>query len=151
MALDIVSFENKLFCFWAVVGAFAVYLRLRPASSVARAALTWIGPFPIAGELWARFQWRWAFYSLGWLIQLLFVMSAIFLFFMQDSGAYERHIWLQVVWLGLPLAAGVALLAFLGFLCSAAKAKIIGPNPAFVPEVQPSVQPEVPASGRSSD
>lgn len=139
------SFESKLICFWVAVCAVVIYLRMRPQSSVARAALSWIGPTPSAGEPWARFQWRRALYSLSWFFQLLFAMSAIFLLFMRDSGAYEGHTWLQVVWFGLPLGAGVALLAFVGFMCKAIKARFIGPNPIFAPEAQPSV-PDGPAS-----
>ena len=141
------SFESKLLCFWAIIGALIIYLRMRPADSVARAALTWIGPFPLVGEPWARFQWRWALYSLSWLLQLLFAMSAIYMLFMREKGAYETHTWLQVVWFGLPLGAGAALLAFIGFLCKAAKARFIGPNPVFAPEAQPTLQADGPASG----
>ena len=140
------SFESKLLCFLAIVGALRVYVRIRPTSSIAQAALSWIGPSPVAGESWARFQWRWALYSVSWLLQMLFAMSAVFLLFMQDDGAYEKHAWLQLIWFALPLGAGVALLAFVGFACTSVKAHLVGPNPVFAAEAEPPRQAGGPAA-----
>lgn len=77
-------------------------------------------------------------------------MSVVYLLFTQDKNAYEGHTWLQVVWFGLPLGAGMALLASVGFLIKAAKARLIGPNPVFTPEAQLGIQPNGPASGGSA-
>jgi len=64
------SLEVKLVIFYVAAYALILVLRSRSHSSLAKAAFTWMGPRPIIGDSWARYQLRWALYSLGWLAQI---------------------------------------------------------------------------------
>jgi len=110
-------------------------LKFWPHSRVARAALMWIGPRPAPGEPWSRFQLRWAAYSLGWLGQfgLVYLALSVIAGFapdaVVDAGLDEPF---EVLAFALPVGATMALLAMLGFLCKAAKARLFGPDPNWV-------------------
>jgi hypothetical protein len=124
--------EGSLLAFWAIVFVAIWVLKLRPESTIARAAFTWIGPRPIAGQTWATYQARWTVYSFGWLCQIALVCSGVWFVLARYPDA-ESHLWLQALFFGLPLGAGVALLATIGFMFTAAKARYIGPNPTCNP------------------
>jgi hypothetical protein len=54
-----ISVAARLVIFY-ITYALILVLRSRSDSAIARAAFTWIGPRPIVGDSWARFQLRWA-------------------------------------------------------------------------------------------
>ena len=120
--------ESKLTVFFLAVDAFLLYMKLRPESVITRAALTWIGPMPEIGQSWAMFQMRWAVYSFVWLCQFALVFSALWWFVSSYPEVYSQS-WFQLFWFALPIGTGVALLATIGFLVKAAKARYFGPNP----------------------
>lgn len=122
--------EWKIVAFWVIVFVVIVALKLRPESIVARAAFSWIGPLPERDQSLAQFQMRWAMYSFGWLCQFALVFSVLWLIASTSPGV-DSQIWFQVIGFALPLGAGVALLATVGFLVKAAKARYIGPNPIW--------------------
>lgn len=124
------SLEFKLIWFWVLLFGALWYLRRRPASLFARAALTWIGPLPSEGELWSRFQLRWASYSCGWLLRFGVVFSILYVASRTWPSLAETT-WFKVLFFALPLGIGVALLAAIGFGCKAAKAHWLGPDPSF--------------------
>jgi hypothetical protein len=124
--------EGSLLAFWVVVFVAVWVLKLNPGSAITRAAFTWIGPRPIVGQTWAAYQARWAMYSFGWLCQIALVFSGVWFVLARYPGA-ESHLWLQALFFALPLGAGTALLATIGFMFKAAKARYIGPNPAWKP------------------
>jgi len=122
--------EQKILIFWIIVYAFVWLLRRNPENIVSQAAFAWIGPRPKAGESWARFQLRWASYSFGWLCQFSLLFSALFALAAYAPPVSE-HTWFRVLSFALILGLGVALLAMLGFLFKACKARWLGPNPSF--------------------
>jgi hypothetical protein len=75
---------------------------------------------------------RWAMYSFGWLSQIALVFSGLWFFASRTPGIDSRP-WFLGFAFALSLGAGVAFLATLGFLCKAAKARYIGPNPTWNP------------------
>jgi len=124
------SFEVKLVIFYVVAFALFLVLRFRSNSAIARAAFTWMGPRPIVSDSWARYQLRWALYSLGWLAQIVLIFCVLWaasVWFPQ----VQNQVWWQVFWFALPLGAGMALLAAIGFLAKSAKARVLGPNPLY--------------------
>ncbi len=126
------SFGSKLAIFYVVAYAPILVLRSRSDSAIARAAFTWMGPRPIAEDSWARYQLRWAVYSLGWLGQIVLIFCILW----ADSVWFPQvpnQTWWQVFWFALPLGAGMAMLATIGFLVKSAKARVFGPNPQYVP------------------
>jgi len=122
--------EGRIAAFWLIVYVVLWLLRLRPESVISRAAFSWIGPSPLLGQAWAQFQMRWAMYSFGWLCQFALVFSVLWFLVSRSPDLYSE-VWFQVFWFALPLGAGVALLASVGFLFRAAKARYIGPNPIW--------------------
>lgn len=122
--------ERSIVVFWAVVFVVLVALRRWPDNAVARAAFTWFGPVPVPGESWAKFQFRWAAYSFSWLCQFCFVLTVLFLLSSYLQGI-ESSSWFRVLLFAVPLGAGMAFLALVGFLFKAAKARFFGPNPTW--------------------
>lgn len=105
-------------------------LRLFPRSSVARIAFSWFGPVPRDGESWAKYQLRWAFYSLDWLSQIAVLFAALFgAVYLWPS--FAEHQLFQVAGFALSLAGVTALVAALAFLTKAGKARYLGPNPVY--------------------
>jgi hypothetical protein len=123
--------EVKIFVFWAVVYLLIWLLKRRPNSVVTRAAFTWVGPVPAAGQSWATFQLRWAFYSFGWLCQFAVVFSFLFVIVQRYPRAPDSFLF-QLLMFAVPIGAGMAALATIGFLVKAAKARLFGPNPTCV-------------------
>lgn len=122
--------EASILAFWAVVIAALIALRRWPDSAVAHAAFTWFGPVPERGEAWAKFQFRWAAYSFSWLCQFCLLLTALWLLSRYSPGI-DSAVWFRVLFFALPLGVGMALLALLGFLIKAAKARFFGPNPVW--------------------
>src|SRR5215467_11041352 len=107
--------------FWLVVYITLWLLRLMPHSVISRAALTWIGPQPLAGQSWASYQARWAMYSFGWLSQIALVFSA-FWFYAYKNPDVATQPWFLALGFSFPIGAGISFLATVGFLFKAAKA-----------------------------
>lgn len=119
---------TKVLEFYAVIGAVVILLRLFSNSFVSRVAFSWLGPKPAVDETWAAYQWRWAVYSLGWLIQIMLLfalVNGVLIAFPQ----IQQHQLLLAFQFGLTLGLGMALLAFVAFVARAAKARFFGPNP----------------------
>lgn len=117
---------------YAVIGVVLLLIRLVAHTVIGRIAFSWIGPVPAIGELWSRYQWRWAAYSLDWLIQIavLFgILNAAFIFY-PETQQYQLLFAFQFA---LALGLGMAFLACVAFLIKSAKAHLLGPNPAYVP------------------
>jgi hypothetical protein len=121
-----------LLVIWLIVYVSIWLLRIRPESALSRAAFTWIGPRPVMGQEWAAFQARWAMYSFGWLCQIALVFSALEFLSIRLPGV-ESLPWFLALAFSLALGAGVALLATIGFLLKATKARYLGPNPKWSP------------------
>ena len=120
--------ESNLTLFFLAIDGFLLYLKLRPESMITKAALTWIGPLPEIGQSWAKFQMRWALYSFVWLCQFALVISALWWFVSKYPEVYSQWLF-QLFWFALPIGIGVSLLATVGFLFKATKARYFGPNP----------------------
>lgn len=123
-------FERNILIFWSLMYCGLWLLRRNPQHIIARAAFTWMGPSPKRGEAWAYFQLRWASYSFGWLCQIALLLSGLIVFAEYDKTAFDKT-WFKVFLFALPLGAGMATLASLGFLIKSAKAQLIGPNPTW--------------------
>ncbi len=123
--------EYRIIAFWVAVYVVIWLLSLYPRSTVSRIAFSWFGPAPREGESWAKYQLRWAFYSLDWLGQIAFLFALLFGAAYLYPGIEKRDLFLAVAALGLPIGAGMAVLAMLAFLIKAAKARYIGPNPVY--------------------
>jgi hypothetical protein len=118
---------------YALIAVVLVVLRQLPGSVVSSIAFSWMGPIPSHGETWAKYQVRWAVYSLDWLIQIVALFAIV-------NGA----LWLipksqeiQLIWafqFALAIGLAMAVVAFVAFLVKAAKAHYIGPNPTFEPQ-----------------
>ena len=126
------TLERSLVTFWMVVCFTIWLLKRRPDSLIARAAFTWVGPRPLVGQSWATFQARWAMYSFAWLCQIALVFSALRVIASRAADV-DSAPWFLGFAFALSLGAGVALLATLGFLFKAAKARYIGLNPTWNP------------------
>jgi hypothetical protein len=124
--------ERSLLVFWLIAYGALWVLKIRPGSSITRAAFTWIGPRPLSGQTWSSFQARWAIYSFGWLCQIAVVFSALWALTSRIAGAQERP-WYIAFAFALTLGAGIALFATLGFVLKAGKARYFGPNPVCNP------------------
>lgn len=122
--------STKVLVFYAAVAAVVVILRLFANSFVGRVTFSWMGPKPQKGETWATYQWRWAMYSLDWLIQVMVLFALVNGVLIALPQAREHQL-LRVFQFGLTLGLGMALLAFLAFVARAAKARFLGPNPAY--------------------
>lgn len=129
--------ERSIIAFWAVVFLVLVVLRCWPGNVIARAAFMWFGPLPKQAETWAQFQFRWAIYSFSWLCQCCFLLTVLWLSALWFPGV-DSATWFQVAFFALPLGAGAALLAVVGFLIKAAKARLIGPNPTWTNPLEES-------------
>jgi hypothetical protein len=106
-----------------------------PANTVSRAAFTWIGPVPRIDEPWSHFQVRWAAYSCGWFLQFGLVFSVLYAIAARWPGTGEEA-WFRMLAFAVSLGAGMAVLAALGFLFKAAKARFIGPDPQYVEQLE---------------
>jgi uncharacterized integral membrane protein len=69
-------------------------------------------------------------YSLDWLGQVA-LLFAILLAVLWVAPDFEHHTLFLVFVFALPLAAGMAIFAVVGFLLRAAKAAYFGPNPIW--------------------
>jgi hypothetical protein len=116
--------------FWLLVFGILWLLRRNPESIASHIAFSWIGPLPNDGESWVKFQLRWASYSFNWLVQFSVVLSVFFIA-VAYFPAIQEELWFKVPVFALPLGAAMALLATIGFLVKAAKARWYGPNPKF--------------------
>jgi hypothetical protein len=124
--------ETLLLAFWLVVYLLLWFLRSRPKSTFAHFAFAWIGPRPVVGQAWSAYQASWAMYSFAWLCQIALVFSALY-FLGSRFASISSHAWFLAVSFGLTLGAGMALLAAIGFLCKAGKARYLGPDPICRP------------------
>ncbi|MCK6396315.1 hypothetical protein [Zoogloea sp.] len=120
----------EIVIFWLVLDALFWLLRLRPNSLVSRTAFTWLGPKPMVGELWGRYQLRWSMYSLGWLLQFALAFSVL-LFVVGKWKLVELDGFAGVVLFTLPFGIAMAAIAALGFAVKSAKAHWLGPNPIY--------------------
>jgi hypothetical protein len=111
---------------WAMIYAALWFLRSRPNSSVAGMAFLWLGPRPIVGETFSRYQVKWAFYSLIW---LFFIAAGFSYCEVALARNASSSLWLQGIAFGLALGGTAAAVGTLGFLMKAAKAYFFGPNP----------------------
>ena len=136
-----------LLLIWAVIYAVTFMMARKPGRILARAATTWFGPEPVSGELSSRFQMRRARYAFGWLCHLSTAMT-LFLVVMEYFPAAQANNWFMIPIFALPIAIGMALLALLGFLFMAAKARLIGPDPTVWVSDK---QSDAPASETSSE
>ena len=121
---------TRVFVFYATIAAAVIVLRVFANSFVSRVAFSWMGPKRAEGETCSAYQWRWAVYSLDWLIQIMVVfalVSGVIVAFPQT----QEHQLLRAFQFGLTLGFGMALLAFLAFIARAAKARFFGPNPTY--------------------
>jgi hypothetical protein len=117
---------------YAVIGLVLFLVRLLAHTLVDRIAFSWMGPIPAIGELWSTYQWRWATYSLDWLIQITVLFGCLNALFMLYPETQQYQL-LFAFQFALALGLGMALLACVGFLIRCAKARFLGPNPAFAP------------------
>jgi hypothetical protein len=124
--------ERSLFIFWVVLYVTLWVIRLQPHSVLGRAALTWLGPRPVAGQSWAAYQGRWAMYSFGWLCQIALVFSGLWFYASRNPGLQSQP-WFLALGFAFPIGVGMALVATVGFLFKAAKARYLGPNPTWNP------------------
>ena len=124
--------QGSLFTLWLLVYVAIWLLRIQPNSVISRAAFTWIGPKPRAGESWATYQTRWAVYSFGWLCQIALVFSALWFYASRNPGVAVRP-WFLALGFSFPIGAGISLLATVTFLIKALKAHYYGPNPTWTP------------------
>jgi hypothetical protein len=118
--------------FWVAVYVGVPILKRSPNSRLSRLAFTWIGPHPAPGERWSTFRLRWSIYSVWWLVHIAAVFSVLWIA-VRHWPSIANQMWWQALWFALPLGAGMALLAAVGFLISWGKARLVGPNPTFGP------------------
>jgi hypothetical protein len=123
--------ELRIIAFWVAVYAVIWLLSLYPRSTVSRIAFSWFGPAPREGESWAKYQLRWAFYALDWFGQTAVLFALLYGAAYLYPGIEEHELFLVFAALGLPIGAGMALLAAVGFFIKAAKARYVGPNPLY--------------------
>jgi hypothetical protein len=119
--------ETYIAIFWVVVGLLVLLLRLTPTNPISRVAFTWMGPTRVVGEKWSHYQFRWAAYSASWFAQILVLFSLLWVT-ARVWPAVAEMTWWQVFWFALPLGAGMAGLALIGFLLKGLKARYIGPD-----------------------
>ncbi len=123
--------EHRIIAFWVAIYAGFWLLSLYPRNIVSRIAFSWFGPVPHEGESWARYQLRWAFYALDWLGQIAFLFALLYGAAYLYPGIEKHELFLAFAALGLPIGAGMALLAAISFSIKAAKARYVGPNPVY--------------------
>jgi hypothetical protein len=123
--------EQRIVFFGAALLAAIWVLSLFPRSTVTRIAFSWIGPVPLEGETWAKYQLRWAFYALDWLGQIVFLFAVLYGAAYFYPSIEEHQAFLVFATFALPIAGGMALVATLAFLLKAAKARYVGPNPVY--------------------
>ena len=122
--------ETKILTFFAVVYLGLWLLKRSRNSVLSRAAFSWLGPFPAAGERWSSFQFRWAIYSFWWLCQFVIVLCVL-AYVPTFWPETKNEDWLLVSFFALGLGVGMATLAFVAFLFKSLKARWLGPNPEF--------------------
>jgi hypothetical protein len=122
--------EERILIFWLFVYVILWVLRRNPDSIISNVAFSWIGPEPYMGEMYSRFQFRWASYSFSWLCQFMVVLFVLFLL-AKNFPALQEQAWFKVLLFALPFGIGIATLATIGFLIKAGKARWFGPNPSF--------------------
>jgi hypothetical protein len=69
-------------------------------------------------------------YSFSWLCQITLVFSVVWFLISRHPGT-DPPVFLEALFFALPLGAGMALLATVGFLLKFAKTRYIGPNPTW--------------------
>lgn len=124
--------EQRIIIFY-----FGLYIALRllilfPQSIATRIAFSWLGPLPREGETYARYQLRWAIYSLDWLGQIAFLLTLFYGAAHFYPSVPDNQWFLVFASFALPIGGGVALIAAVGFFLKAAKATYFGPNPVFL-------------------
>jgi len=123
--------EHRIIAFFAAVMVTLWLLSLFPRSKLSMIAFTWIGPEPLRGESWMRYQLRWAFYSLDWCMQCAALLLLLYLASNIAPGLEGNQVFLMFAAFALPICIGMALLATITFALKAAKARIVGPNPIY--------------------
>ncbi|MEL0068861.1 MAG: hypothetical protein VW874_11420, partial [Gammaproteobacteria bacterium] len=99
--------------------AFSVYLLVQLFwwSSIGRFALTWFGPIPEQYEYLSEFKLRRAWYAFGWLLQIIYAFTVLFIignYFPWTQGTD----YFLVVSFALTIGFGMSLLASLGLFIS---------------------------------
>lgn len=118
---------------WGVLLALRFFAR----TPVGRIAFSWLGPRPFREESWANYQFRWAIYSVDWLMQIILVsliLGGTIYYFPQLKG----DTFPMAMAFALFIAGVMAVVAFCAFLVRSVKARFVGPNPIYTPELLPS-------------
>jgi hypothetical protein len=123
--------EQRIITFFAVLLVALWLIRLFPGSIFSRIAFSWIGPVPLDGETWGRYQVRWAFYALDWLGQLAILLLLLIVAAYFFPSIQEKQVFLVFAAFALPMGAVMALVAALTYFIKAAKARYVGPNPVY--------------------
>ena len=117
---------------WSVVGLLYVF----PSSRSARIAFTWYGPIPFVGETRSHYRVRRAAWVFGLFLQLaalFYSLALVIRWYPQLHGTV-----VEFVAMILPLSSVLVLLVSIWYALTAAKAKLVGPNPPF-PQPQGSI------------
>jgi hypothetical protein len=126
------SFYAKLAVFWLIMYSAIWVLARYPSSKLSRFAFSWYGPVPFPGELKSQFMLRWCFYALGWLGQIAFVFACGYVAAWLHPPLTDAMLFLAFWAFALPLLAGMSLLGAIIAGGASLKARLLGPNPAFV-------------------
>jgi hypothetical protein len=118
-------------------GLLIALLKALPPNPIVVVALTWLGPKPVIGEKLSSYQFRRAAYSASWLAQIVVLLCTLWLVSTIWPTVTKTN-WWQAFLFALPIGAAIALLAVLGFLLSAAKARCIGPDVTYGPGIDSS-------------
>ena len=113
----------------AVIWGVVVLLYAFPFSHGARIAFTWYGPAPLMGETRAHYRVRRSAWSLGLFFQMVALFYSLTLairWYPQLQGTAVEFIAMI-----LPLSSLLVLFVVLWYALTAAKAKLLGPNPTF--------------------
>jgi len=136
--------EKFLFAFWLLVYIGMQARRRDPRHTLSRAALTWFGPIPAAGETLSHFHFRRASYAFGWFVQFALALSLI-MEAMAEIPAAKDAGWLMGLNFAMSFGIAMAFLATLGLLCKAAKVRMFGPDGVFYfPELPSNAQAQAP-------
>jgi len=106
-------------------------LRRYPHSRIARLALTWHGPFPQIGELRSSYLFRRSMFVAKLLCQAIVIFCGLGLIVRLKAASLETSP-IVLVAMGFMVICALLFIAALAYLCSALKARWLGPNPAFV-------------------
>jgi hypothetical protein len=123
------SFLTRIVVFWMIVIAVISMLRLFSDTLPARLAFARLGPLPRDGEARSRYLVRWAGYCGSWVGQCAIVMAACG-FLASRFTALGESLWFLALWaVVVPALAAIASLGCLAALVTAAKARVLGPDP----------------------